>query len=136
MRYLATKNNPEEMKMCWDQVIEVKRTCWREQHAANQRKVEHLIKKSTNCGKHKRCSELSNLVGSRAKSWFRNADGSGGSSPTPRSCLPGTPPGLNIVFKTKSEDLTQLKTEEEKLLYEVRKHNQELVCENLDESQN
>ena len=134
MRYVATRVNPEEMKEVWAQILEVKRVCWRRHHASNQRKVEHLVRKSVDCSKRNKCKELSNLVGEWVKSWFSNADGSGGTLPTPRPYPLGTPPGLTLVSRTKTEDRIQLEAEEEMILYEVRKYNQELVCKDLKES--
>ena len=81
-----------------------------------------------------RCKDKGNQVGWMAKSLGNQAGGSGGTLPTPRSSQPGPPGPVKLSTMSPAEDLKQLKSEEEMLLYGVRKANKNLVYSDLEET--
>ena len=78
MRGMAMVMTREEVKKSWLEVQTVTREVWRREHQSNQRKVHHLLEKSRDCRRHRRCRDLDKLVGDRIASWVgRSTVGSG-----------------------------------------------------------
>ena len=67
LRLLAATQARPKMGLAWQEVKDIKKRVWRQEHARVQRKVQHLTKKATNCASHKSCREMEALQAQRKK---------------------------------------------------------------------
>ena len=51
----------QEVGRAWQETRDTRKKIWREEHPRIQRKIQHLVRRSTNCAQHKNCRDLDKI---------------------------------------------------------------------------
>ena len=142
-RELASVTDRGKMRKYWDNMKGVRRRVWSVRHPVTQKKIEHLTKKAKNCAKHKDCRKLDKLRIERMKVWLDAVSSNQcGDKLVEDACckqmdglmgkvgvgLTGT--HLHSAYRTKQQDLLELKEEEEQVVNVAKLYNREWKTRN------